>query len=330
MQSILWAATGTGFTFLMTTLGAAMVFLFRKQLNASIQRIFLGFAAGVMIAASVWSLLIPAMEEAEASGLPGWLPAVGGFVLGIGFLLLLDVLLPHLHVDARQPEGLHSSWRRTTLLVLAVTLHNIPEGMAVGLSFALAAQHAGEGAALSGALALALGIGIQNFPEGAAISLPLRQEGLSAGRAFLYGSASGVVEPVFGILVVLVAGTIAAPHALAAVLRRRGHDVCGCGGAHPRGPLGGAFQHRHPGSHGGLPAHDGAGRGAGVSRPTLCGRGGPCGRPRPGHSLAGGDEPRPYGAEVSRLLRTRSTQASSIRSAGVCRRSAARKRSSAG
>ena len=187
MQSILWAATGTGFTFLMTTLGAAMVFLFRKQLNASIQRIFLGFAAGVMIAASVWSLLIPAMEEAEASGLPGWLPAVGGFVLGIGFLLLLDVLLPHLHVDARQPEGLHSSWRRTTLLVLAVTLHNIPEGMAVGLSFALAAQHAGEGAALSGALALALGIGIQDF---------------------LYGSASGVVEPVFGILVVLVAGTI--------------------------------------------------------------------------------------------------------------------------
>ena len=167
MQSILWAATGTGFTFLMTTLGAAMVFLFRKQLNASIQRIFLGFAAGVMIAASVWSLLIPAMEEAEASGLPGWLPAVGGFVLGIGFLLLLDVLLPHLHVDARQPEGLHSSWRRTTLLVLAVTLHNIPEGMAVGLSFALA-----------------------------------------AGRAFLYGSASGVVEPVFGILVVLAAGTI--------------------------------------------------------------------------------------------------------------------------
>lgn len=150
MQSILWAATGTGFTFLMTTLGAAMVFLFRKQLNASIQRIFLGFAAGVMIAASVWSLLIPAMEEAEASGLPGWLPAVGGFVLGIGFLLLLDVLLPHLHVDARQPEGLHSSWRRTTLLVLAVTLHNIPEGMAVGLSFALAAQHAGEGRPVRG------------------------------------------------------------------------------------------------------------------------------------------------------------------------------------
>ena len=204
MQSILWAATGTGFTFLMTTLGAAMVFLFRKQLNASIQRIFLGFAAGVMIAASVWSLLIPAMEEAEASGLPGWLPAVGGFVLGIGFLLLLDVLLPHLHVDARQPEGLHSSWRRTTLLVLAVTLHNIPEGMAVGLSFALAAQHAGDGAALSGALALALGSGIQNFPEGAIISLPLKGEGMSSNRAFLYGTLSGVVEPVAAILTVLM------------------------------------------------------------------------------------------------------------------------------
>lgn len=207
MQSILWAATGTGFTFLMTTLGAAMVFLFRKQLNASIQRIFLGFAAGVMIAASVWSLLIPAMEEAEASGLPGWLPAVGGFVLGIGFLLLLDVLLPHLHVDARQPEGLHSSWRRTTLLVLAVTLHNIPEGMAVGFSFALAAQHGGE-EAYAGAVALALGIGIQNFPEGAAIALPLRREGLPAWKSFLYGSLSGIVEPIFGVLAVLVAGSI--------------------------------------------------------------------------------------------------------------------------
>lgn len=195
MQSILWAATGTGFTFLMTTLGAAMVFLFRKQLNASIQRIFLGFAAGVMIAASVWSLLIPAMEEAEASGLPGWLPAVGGFVLGIGFLLLLDVLLPHLHVDARQPEGLHSSWRRTTLLVLAVTLHNIPEGMAVGV--VLAGMRAGnEVISTAGAFALAAGIAIQNFPEGAIISMPLVSTGLSKRKAFGYGLFSGIVEPV--------------------------------------------------------------------------------------------------------------------------------------
>lgn len=206
MQSILWAATGTGFTFLMTTLGAAMVFLFRKQLNASIQRIFLGFAAGVMIAASVWSLLIPAMEEAEASGLPGWLPAVGGFVLGIGFLLLLDVLLPHLHVDARQPEGLHSSWRRTTLLVLAVTLHNIPEGMAVGAAYAgcVAAGAATPAAAFT----LALAIAIQNVPEGAIVALPLRTAGAGKGRAFLGGVLSGVVEPLAAGVTVLAAALI--------------------------------------------------------------------------------------------------------------------------
>ena len=207
-SSILWAAVGTGFTFFMTSLGAAMVFFFRKSVSPGIQRIFLGFAAGVMIAASVWSLLIPAMEEAEAAGQSGLLPAVGGFLLGVAFLILLDSLLPHLHAGSSQPEGLKSSWKRTTLLVFAVTLHNIPEGMAVGLSFALAAQHAGEAAALSSAAALALGIGIQNFPEGAAISLPLRQEGMSTGQAFLRGSLSGIVEPIFGILVVLAAGSI--------------------------------------------------------------------------------------------------------------------------
>ncbi|WP_207650326.1 ZIP family metal transporter [Massiliimalia massiliensis] len=208
LQPILWASLGTGFTFLMTTLGSALVFFFRKTVNAAIQRIFLGFAAGVMIAASVWSLLIPAIEEASANGGIGWIPAVGGFALGIVFLLLLDGLLPHLHLEAKNPEGLESSWKRTTLLVLAVTLHNIPEGMAVGLSFALAAQHSGEAASLSAAMALALGIGIQNFPEGAAISLPLRQEGISRTRSFLYGSMSGIVEPIFGILVVLAAGSI--------------------------------------------------------------------------------------------------------------------------
>ena len=126
MESVLWAAGGTGFTFLMTALGASMVFLFRKSMKLSVQRIFLGFAAGVMIAASVWSLLIPAIEETEAAGGIGWIPAAGGFVLGVGFLMLLDLLLPHLHLDRKHPEGLHSSWKRTTLLVLAVTLHNIP------------------------------------------------------------------------------------------------------------------------------------------------------------------------------------------------------------
>ena len=205
LQSLQWAASGTGFTFLMTTLGSAMVFLFRGKINEKIQRIFLGFAAGVMIAASVWSLLIPSIDRAEEAGQVGWIPAAGGFVLGILFLLLMDQLLPHLHIGSDQPEGVSTSWKRTTLLVMAVTLHNIPEGMAVGLSFALAAQEAGAGTSLMAAFALAIGIGIQNFPEGAAISLPIRQEGVPAWKAFLMGSFSGIVEPVFGVLVVLAA-----------------------------------------------------------------------------------------------------------------------------
>lgn len=209
MESILWAAGGTGFTFLMTTLGAAIVFLFKKQNTGNTQKIFLGFAAGVMIAASVWSLLIPAIEEAESLGQIGWVPAAGGFILGVGFLLLLDTLLPHLHPGSDEPEGLKSSMKRTTMLIFAVTLHNIPEGMAVGLSFALAAQHGGDPALYAAAIALAIGIGIQNFPEGAAVSLPLRQEGLSRTKAFICGSLSGLVEPVFGILTVLIAGVIA-------------------------------------------------------------------------------------------------------------------------
>lgn len=209
MNSLLWATGGTGFTFLMTTLGSAMVFMFHKEMNDRIQKIFLGFAAGVMIAASVWSLLIPAIEEAEANGQIGWIPAAGGFVLGIAFLYGLDLLVPHLHPGANETEGISSSMKRTSLLVLAVTLHNIPEGMAVGLSFALAAQHLGESSAYASAVALAIGIGIQNFPEGAAISLPLRQEGMGVGRSFFLGSMTGIVEPIFGISAVLIAGVIA-------------------------------------------------------------------------------------------------------------------------
>ena len=208
LEALSWAAAGTGFTFLMTSLGAALVFLFRGRSSATAQKLFLGFAAGVMIAASVWSLLIPAIEEAEAAGIPGYLPAAGGFLLGALFLLVLDGLLPHLHPDAKQPEGITSSLKRTTLLVFAVTLHNIPEGMAVGLSFALAAQHSGEGALYTSAMALAIGIGIQNFPEGAAISIPLREEGMPRWKAFLCGSLSGIVEPIFGILTVLIAPQI--------------------------------------------------------------------------------------------------------------------------
>ena len=208
MNSIAWAAAGTGFTFLMTAFGASLVFFFRGEPNPNTQRTFLGFAAGVMVAASVWSLLIPAIEEAEAAGSSGLLPAAGGFVLGVAFLLLMDKLMPHLHLGAERPEGMSSSLKRTTLLVLAMTLHNIPEGMAVGLTFALAAQHGESPAALSGAMALALGMGIQNFPEGAAVSLPLRKEGVKPIRAFCMGAFSGVVELVFGVLVVLVAGSI--------------------------------------------------------------------------------------------------------------------------
>ncbi len=208
MQAVAWAAAGTGFTFFMTALGSAMVFFFRKRVTAGTQRIFLGFAAGVMVAASVWSLLIPAIEEAQNWGMPGWLPAAGGFLLGVGFLMALDCVMPHLHLGAKEPEGHSSTWRRTTLLIFAVTLHNIPEGMAVGFSFALAAQHGNDPALYAGAMALAIGMGIQNFPEGAAISLPLRQEGLPAWKSFVYGGLSGIVEPIFGILAVLVAGSI--------------------------------------------------------------------------------------------------------------------------
>lgn len=210
-QAIIWAAGGTGFTFLMTALGAGLVFIFKKEMGKGIQRAFLGFAAGVMIAASVWSLLIPAIEETESNGGIGWVPAAGGFILGGVFLLLLDFIMPHLHIGEQKPEGMPSAFRRTTLLVLAVTLHNIPEGMAVGLAFALAAQHPGDQALFAAAVTLALGIGIQNFPEGAAISLPLRQEGMSRLKAYALGSLSGIVELLFGVGITLIA-TLISPY----------------------------------------------------------------------------------------------------------------------
>ena len=199
LRSLGWAALGTGFTFLMTTLGSAVVFFFSGEPRPKFQKAILGFAAGVMTAASVWSLLLPAIDQALAEGkLPGWLPAAAGMLLGVVFLAALDSLLPRLRRSPRE------DWRQNTLLMTAITLHNVPEGMAVGLAFALAAE--GEG--LAGAAALAMGIGIQNFPEGAAISLPLRQEGFSRRRAFWGGTLSGSVEPVFGVLVVLAAGAV--------------------------------------------------------------------------------------------------------------------------
>lgn len=213
LQALTWAALGCGFTWLMTTAGSAVVLLTRSDARegALANRIFLGFAAGVMVAASVWSLLNPAIEQAEELGQIGWIPAAGGFLLGVAFLIVLDTLLPHLHADAQDPEGMPSSWKRTTLLVSAVTLHNIPEGMSVGLLFAMASQTPGAAGEsyLGMAFALALGIGLQNAPEGAAVSLPLRREGFSRAKAFAVGSLSGIVEPIFGILVVLVSGWIA-------------------------------------------------------------------------------------------------------------------------
>ena len=177
-------------------------------MGKNLQRAFLGFAAGVMIAASVWSLLIPSIDQAADMGNFAFVPAAGGFALGGIFLMLLDMLMPHLHLGESKAEGVPSSFRRTTLLILAVTLHNIPEGMAVGLAFALSAQHPEDASLYAAAFALAVGIGIQNFPEGAAISLPLRQEGMSKGKAFLYGSLSGLVELIFGVGITMIAEVI--------------------------------------------------------------------------------------------------------------------------
>lgn len=190
--------------FLGTALGAACVFFMQKSLGDLVQRSLAGFAAGVMVAASVWSLLIPAIEQSAALGRLSFLPAFTGFWLGVLFLLALDHLIPHLHVGSEQAEGPKSKLGRTTMMVLAVTLHNIPEGMAVGVMYAgLLSENAQITAA--SALALSLGIAIQNFPEGAIISMPLRAEGESEGKAFLGGVLSGIVEPIGAVLTILAA-----------------------------------------------------------------------------------------------------------------------------
>ena len=193
--------------FLGTALGAGCVLFMRSNLRPELRRMLTGFAAGVMVAASIWSLLIPAMEQAEELKQWAFMPAVIGFWLGIAFLLILDRLIPHLHQDSDEPEGLKSSLPKTAMLVLAVTLHNIPEGMAVGVVFA--GCLAGEGGiTMAGALALALGIAIQNFPEGAIISMPLRSEGVSTGRALYYGILSGAVEPLAAGLTIAAASLV--------------------------------------------------------------------------------------------------------------------------
>jgi len=200
LNPIMQALLGTCFTWLMTALGASAVFFF-KAIKRRVLDAMLGFAAGVMIAASFWSLLAPAIEMAEEFPLPSWVPATVGFLLGGGFLWVVDRILPHLHLGLprEEAEGISTTWQRSVLLVLAITLHNIPEGLAVGVAFG--AVSAGlPSASLAGAVALAMGIGIQNFPEGTAVSVPLRREGLSRLKSFWYGQLSGVVEPIAGVI----------------------------------------------------------------------------------------------------------------------------------
>jgi len=216
LNPILQALIGTLFTWFMTAAGAAGVFLARELTRKTLDAM-LGFAAGVMIAASFWSLLAPAIEMSEGGSLPVWVPAVVGFLGGALFLRLIDRILPHLHIDMpmSEAEGVHTHWHRTTLLVLAITLHNFPEGLAVGVAFGAIAADL-PSASLAGAVALALGIGIQNFPEGLAVSMPLRREKISRLKSFWYGQLSGVVEPIAGVLgaaLVIVAQPIL-PYAL--------------------------------------------------------------------------------------------------------------------
>lgn len=200
----IWALQGILIPFLGTTLGSACVLFMKNELNPLVQRALTGFAAGVMVAASIWSLLIPAMEYSETMGTWSFIPAVSGFWLGILFLLVLDRTVPHLHMNSTKAEGHKSNLQKTTMLVLAVTLHNLPEGMAVGVVYA-GWISGNAGITAMGALALSLGIAIQNFPEGAIISMPLRAEGVGRGRALLSGVLSGVVEPVGAAVTILAA-----------------------------------------------------------------------------------------------------------------------------
>ncbi|MEE9591199.1 MAG: ZIP family metal transporter [Thermodesulfobacteriota bacterium] len=200
LHPVIQALLATTFTWVMTALGAAIVFM-AKNVSRKILDGMLGFAAGVMIAASFWSLLVPAIEMSEGKNLPVWLPAALGFLMGGIFLRGVDRILPHLHINfpVEEAEGIKTNWERTTLLILAITLHNIPEGLAVGVAFGAIASGL-PSATLAGAVALALGIGIQNFPEGLAVSMPLRREGVSRLKSFWYGQLSAVVEPIAGVI----------------------------------------------------------------------------------------------------------------------------------
>ena len=203
MTNFLPALIGVLIPFLGTTLGSAMVFFMKNSISKRLEKILLGFTSGVMIAASVWSLLIPSLDISANDSLP-WFPASCGFLLGIFFLLLLDSIIPHLHLNSDTPEGMHSNLKKNTMLILAVTLHNIPEGMAVGVAFA-GALFGNSTLSIIGATSLSLGIAIQNFPEGAIISMPLKSDGnMSSSKAFLYGTLSGIVEPIAAFITILL------------------------------------------------------------------------------------------------------------------------------
>lgn len=208
MNDILKITIGLLIPLLGTTLGSTMVFFLKKDMSLNFKKALLGFASGVMTAASVWSLLIPSIQMAEDSGITAWVPAATGFLLGIAFLLILDSLIPHLHINSDKPEGKKANLKKSIMLISAVTLHNIPEGMAVGIVFA--GSLIKGGISLAGAFALSIGIAIQNFPEGAIISMPLINTGLSKKKAFSYGFLSGVVEPIGAIITILLTSYIRA------------------------------------------------------------------------------------------------------------------------
>lgn len=190
-----------------TTLGAATVFIMKNKMSSKLEKVLLGFASGVMIAAAIWSLMLPSIEMATNQGITPWFPAALGFIIGILFLLGLDNLIPHLHLKSNEPEGVKSKLKKTTMLVLAVTLHNIPEGMAVGVTIA-GILSANTSITIAGAFVLALGIAIQNFPEGAIISMPLKEEGTSKIKSFNYGFLSGIVEPIATVLTLIITSTV--------------------------------------------------------------------------------------------------------------------------
>jgi ZIP family zinc transporter len=243
------ALAATTFTWFLTALGASFVFFF-KTMKRQFFDGMLGFTGGVMIAASYWSLLAPAIEISPISnpGVPNWFPAAVGFLAGALFLYALDKVMPHLHInfESEEKEGIKTNWNRTILLVLAITLHNIPEGLAVGVAFG-AVAHGVEGANLGAAIALAIGIGLQNFPEGIAVAMPLRRSGVSRIKSFWYGQLSAVVEPVAGVLGSIGGGVCHAYSPLCTCFCSRGHDLCSyrrSSTRNPARPLHRLFYHR--------------------------------------------------------------------------------------